>query len=55
MVLDKKPSAIVKYLNRYVMGQDDAKKTLRSLSTRTSGSSRGRGPTTRRSPRATSC
>jgi ATP-dependent Clp protease ATP-binding subunit ClpX len=27
-VLDKKPSAIVKYLNRYVMGQDDAKKTL---------------------------
>jgi ATP-dependent Clp protease ATP-binding subunit ClpX len=28
MVLDKKPSAIVKYLNRYVMGQDDAKKTL---------------------------
>ena len=27
-MLDKKPSAIVKYLNRYVMGQDDAKKTL---------------------------
>ena len=27
-MVDKKPSAIVRYLNRYVMGQDDAKKTL---------------------------
>jgi ATP-dependent Clp protease ATP-binding subunit ClpX len=27
-VLVKKPSLIVKYLNQYVMGQDDAKKTL---------------------------
>jgi ATP-dependent Clp protease ATP-binding subunit ClpX len=27
-VVDKKPSAIVRYLSRYVMGQDDAKKTL---------------------------
>ena len=24
----KKPSALVKYLNQYVIGQDDAKKTL---------------------------
>jgi ATP-dependent Clp protease ATP-binding subunit ClpX len=27
-VVEKKPSAIVRYLNQYVMGQDDAKKTL---------------------------
>ena len=27
-MVEKKPSAIVRYLNQYVMGQDDAKKTL---------------------------
>jgi ATP-dependent Clp protease ATP-binding subunit ClpX len=27
-VIEKKPSAIVRYLNQYVMGQDEAKKTL---------------------------
>jgi ATP-dependent Clp protease ATP-binding subunit ClpX len=27
-VIDKKPSTIVRYLNQYVMGQDEAKKTL---------------------------
>ena len=54
-MLDKRivPSFIVKYLDQYVIGQDDAKKILAVAVYSHYKRSRSRGRTASRSPRAT--